>query len=230
MGLILDMKKYTFADWFRGHHTGSEISFFYPVTPEKGLEVRGVLERVIVNRQLPEDDVWFRVRSESGEINDFPFFEIIFEEDFDRKPWEIPVSVLVEDQNAVLPKYVTEGSAGFDLKSLEAYELLPFTPTIIRTGLRMAIPEGFELQIRSRSGLASKGVIVANSPGTIDSDYRGEIGVILINLTQKPYVVLAGERVAQAVLAAVMRAELTVAASLSETERGSGGFGSTGRS
>jgi dUTP pyrophosphatase len=101
---------------------------------------------------------------------------------------------------------------------------------MVPTGLAIALPPGFEAQVRPRSGLAAKhGVTVLNSPGTIDTDYRGEIGVILINHGEQPFVVRRGERIAQLVIAPVVQAELVVATALSPTHRGSGGFGSTGR-
>jgi dUTP pyrophosphatase len=108
--------------------------------------------------------------------------------------------------------------------------LSPGQRALVPTGLMIALPSGFEAQIRPRSGLASKhGVTVLNSPGTVDADYRGEIGVLLINHGDAPFPIRRGERIAQMVIAAVARAELVPAAALSATDRGSGGFGSTGR-
>ena len=130
-----------------------------------------------------------------------------------------------------LPHYETEASAGMDLRAnIDApIYLKPLGRTIIKTGLFIELPIGFEAQVRPRSGLAAKkGVTVLNAPGTIDADYRGEIGVILVNLSEEEFIVADGERIAQLVIARHERAEWELAESLLETERGSGGFGSTG--
>ena len=130
-----------------------------------------------------------------------------------------------------LPKYETTGSAGMDLHANIDSEILlkPMGRALVKTGLFVALPEGYEAQIRPRSGLAyKKGLTVLNSPGTIDADFRGEIGVILINLSEKPFIIKDGERIAQMVIAPYTRAELINVEVLSSTERGSGGFGSTG--
>jgi len=130
-----------------------------------------------------------------------------------------------------LPAYATAGSAGVDLKANIASDLTlrPLSRALVPTGLFLEIPEGYECQIRPRSGLAAKhGITVLNTPGTIDSDYRGEVKVILVNLSDQPFVVKPGERIAQAVFAKVERIELVEVESLSETNRGEGGFGSTG--
>lgn len=131
-----------------------------------------------------------------------------------------------------LPAYATAGSAGLDLSAAVAGEVVlePGDRALIPTGLSIGLPTGFEAQVRPRSGLALKhGVTVLNSPGTIDADYRGEVGVILINLGREPFTVHRGERVAQMVIAPVARAALAETASLAASERGSGGFGSTGQ-
>lgn len=130
-----------------------------------------------------------------------------------------------------LPNYESPASAGMDLRaSLDAPVVLgPLERAIIKTGLFIELPEGYEAQVRPRSGLAAKkGVTVLNAPGTIDADYRGEIGVILVNLSNEPFIVENGERVAQLVIAKHERAEWTEVKILSETVRGEGGFGSTG--
>lgn len=130
-----------------------------------------------------------------------------------------------------LPRYMSSLAAGIDLQAClkSNIDLKPGESGIIPTGLRMAIPEGYEGQVRPRSGLAAKfGVTVLNSPGTIDADYRGEVGVILINLGSEPYTIANGDRIAQLVIAPVIQAELVEADSLDDTERGEGGFGSTG--
>ena len=134
-------------------------------------------------------------------------------------------------KNVTLPKYETEGSSGLDLAANidEQIKILPGKSEIIPTGLAVAIPKNFEIQIRPRSGLAAKSqVSVLNTPGTIDADYRGEIKVILINLSDKVFVVEKGLRIAQMVVCPVIKVSLKEVTKLEFTERGSGGFGSTG--
>lgn len=129
-----------------------------------------------------------------------------------------------------LPKYETPGSAAMDVRSDEEYTLKPERRTTIDTGLFIEIPEGFEMQIRPRSGMAAKyGITVLNSPGTIDSDFRGEIKVILYNSGQSEFEIKKGDRIAQLVLQPVTRFDWKEVSDISETERGAGGFGSTGR-
>ena len=129
-----------------------------------------------------------------------------------------------------LPKYARQGDAGMDICAAEDDFLAPFNWKAVSTGLFVEIPEGYEIQIRSRSGLAFKyGVSVLNSPGTIDSGYRGEIKVILKNSDHRRYNIQKGERIAQMVVAPVTAAFLTEVAELSDTERGEGGLGSTGK-
>ena len=130
-----------------------------------------------------------------------------------------------------LPAYATAQSAGMDLRanSPESFTLQPLERRLIPTGLYIALPEGYEAQVRPRSGLALKhGITVLNSPGTIDSDYRGELMVLLINLSQDPFTVNDGERIAQLVIARHEQAVLTAVEVLDETERGAGGYGHTG--
>lgn len=130
-----------------------------------------------------------------------------------------------------LPSYATAGAAGLDIRAnlTEAITLQPLERRLIPTGLYMEIPEGYEVQIRPRSGLAFKnGITVLNAPGTIDADYRGEVGVLLINLSNEAFVVEPGERVAQMVVAPYVQATWEETTALSETDRGAGGFGSTG--
>jgi dUTP pyrophosphatase len=134
-------------------------------------------------------------------------------------------------KNVTLPRYETEDSSGLDLAANidKQIKILPGKSEIIPTGLAVAIPKNFEIQIRPRSGLAAKNqVSVLNTPGTIDADYRGEIKVILINLSDKVFVVEKGLRIAQMVLCPVVKATLREVTKLENTERGSGGFGSTG--
>jgi len=133
-----------------------------------------------------------------------------------------------------LPAYGTAGAAGMDLRAAipdgEPLTLAPGARAMVPTGLRIAVPEGFEAQVRPRSGLAVKhGISCVNTPGTIDSDYRGEVHVVLINLGQEPFTLRRGERIAQMVIAAYARVEWDEVESLDETDRGAGGFGSTGR-
>lgn len=140
------------------------------------------------------------------------------------------VNIINRSGNA-LPEYQTVSSAGMDLRAnLEsAVTLQPLERKIIGTGLYIELPEGFEAQVRPRSGLAAKqGVTVLNSPGTIDADYRGEVGVILVNLSAEPVTFHHGDRIAQMVIAKHERVEWIASESLGETDRGAGGFGSTG--
>jgi dUTP pyrophosphatase len=130
---------------------------------------------------------------------------------------------------ALAPEYATEGAAGMDLRAFETINLEPMERKLVRTGVRIAVPVGFEVQVRPRSGLAIRhGLGLVNSPGTIDSDYRGEISLIMINFGSTAVEVTKGERLAQLVLTPVARAELLQVKILDETVRGEGGFGSTG--
>lgn len=140
---------------------------------------------------------------------------------------ELPVTL---EPGAVPPAYQTSGAAGMDLHSNEGVVLEPLQRKLVRTGVRIAVPPGFEAQVRPRSGLALRlGLSMVNSPGTIDSDYRGEIAIILINLGSEVVKLEHGERIAQLVVCPVARAEVRIVAELSETDRGEGGFGSTGK-
>lgn len=146
-------------------------------------------------------------------------------------PNDIPVSVkrLPHAEGLDLPAYATDGAAGMDVLAAEDVTLAPGTRHAVATGLALAIPPGYEVQVRPRSGLALKhGISVPNAPGTIDSDYRGELKVILINHGAEPFAVRRGDRVAQLVLAPVVRARWLEVEDLDETARGEGGFGSTG--
>ena len=128
-----------------------------------------------------------------------------------------------------LPAYTTDGAAGMDVVAAEELTLAPGGRHAVATGFAMAIPDGYEVQVRPRSGLALKhGITCLNTPGTIDSDYRGEVKVILANLGNAPFAIARGDRIAQLVPAPVQRATLTEVDSLDETGRGAGGFGSTG--
>ena len=138
---------------------------------------------------------------------------------------------VVAKKGAKLPLYKTSGAAGADICALLEKPLVIESgkSAMVPTGLFFEIPQGYEVQIRPRSGLAAKnGVTVLNTPGTIDSDYRGEINVILINLGDKPFTVNSGDRIAQMLVAPVIQADFSIVSSLEETERGAGGFGSTG--
>ncbi|MCX2681194.1 dUTP diphosphatase [Galbibacter sp. EGI 63066] len=142
------------------------------------------------------------------------------------------IKIINKSQHA-LPNYETEASAGMDIRAnlAEPIVLKPLDRAIVKTGLFIELPVGFEAQVRPRSGLAAKkGISVLNAPGTIDADYRGEIGVILVNLSNDDFTVENGERVAQLVIAKHERAEWNEVEVLSETSRGEGGFGSTGTS
>ena len=147
---------------------------------------------------------------------------------------KVEIRQLPHGEGLPLPAYQSAHAAGLDLLAAvpQASPLIlaPGQHALVPTGLTVALPPGHEAQVRPRSGLALKhGVTVLNAPGTVDADYRGEIGVLLINHGAVPFPIRRGERIAQLVIAAVVRAELVAAASLSETDRGSGGFGSTGR-
>ena len=144
-------------------------------------------------------------------------------------PIRIALQRLPHGESLPLPAYATAGAAGMDVVAAEAVTLAPGARHAVATGFAMAIPEGFEVQVRPRSGLALKhGVTCLNTPGTIDSDYRGEVKVILANLGDAPFVIARGDRIAQLVPAPVQRATLDEVATLDETLRGHGGFGSTG--
>ena len=134
------------------------------------------------------------------------------------------------DPNAHIPAYQTAEAAGFDLHAIEDHEISPGQRTLVKTGLAMALEPGYELQIRPRSGLAFKhGITVLNTPGTVDSDYRGEIMVLLINHGEESFMIKKGERIAQGVVQAVIQASFETVEELPDTERGAGGFGSTGK-
>ena len=142
----------------------------------------------------------------------------------------IELKRLPHGEGLPLPAYATEGAAGMDVVSAEALTLAPGERAAVATGFAIAIPTGYEVQVRPRSGLAFKyGVTCLNTPGTIDSDYRGEVKVILANLGQDSFEIARGDRIAQLVPAAVLRATLDEVATLDDTSRGAGGFGSTGR-
>lgn len=132
--------------------------------------------------------------------------------------------------DAYIPEYQTKEAAGFDLHSIEDHEIAPSKRALVKTGISIALQSGYELQIRPRSGLAFKhGITVLNSPGTVDSDYRGEIMVLLINHGTESFMIKKGERIAQGVVQAVVQASFEVVENLDETARGSNGFGSTGK-
>jgi len=146
-----------------------------------------------------------------------------------REPVAVAVKRLPHSNGLALPAYATEGAAGMDVLSAEDVTLAPGARHAVATGLALAIPQGYEIQVRPRSGLALKhGISVPNTPGTIDSDYRGELKVILINHGTEPFAISRGDRVAQLVLAPVVQAAWQEVAELGDTERGAGGFGSTG--
>ena len=141
------------------------------------------------------------------------------------------IEVLPSYGDLPLPRYQTDGAAGFDFLAAneEPVEILPGSYAMIPTGLKFAVPQGCELQVRPRSGLAAKhGVTVLNTPGTIDSDYRGEVKILLINLGGQAFTVVRGMRVAQGILAPYYKAQFTMVDALDDTERGDGGFGHTG--
>lgn len=143
---------------------------------------------------------------------------------------QITINIINHSSNP-LPEYATVGSAGMDIRANveEAITLDPLERQLVPTGIFIEIPVGFEVQIRPRSGLAVKnGITCLNTPGTIDSDYRGEVKVLLINLGKEPHIIQHGDRIAQMVVAAVEQPKLILVQELNETERGAGGFGHTG--
>ena len=141
----------------------------------------------------------------------------------------IAIARLSHGEGLPLPSYATPGAAGMDVVAAEDLDLLPGQRHAVATGFKVAIPHGYEIQVRPRSGLAFKhGISVPNTPGTIDSDYRGELKILLINHGSEPFAIRRGERIAQLVPAAVTLAEFEELDELCETERGAGGFGSTG--
>ena len=147
---------------------------------------------------------------------------------------KLEIQQLPHGKGLALPAYQSAHAAGLDLLAAVPEDapmiLAPHAHAMVPTGLIIALPPGFEAQIRPRSGLAARhGVTVLNAPGTVDADYRGEVGVLLINHGDTPFTIRRGERIAQMVISAVVRAELVATTSLSATDRGSGGFGSTGR-
>jgi dUTP diphosphatase len=147
---------------------------------------------------------------------------------------KVDIRQLPHGEGLALPAYQSAHAAGLDLVAAvpehQPLVLAPGKYALVPTGLTIALPPGYEAQVRPRSGLAAKhGVTVLNAPGTVDADYRGEIGVLLINHGEAPFAIRRGERIAQMVIAAVVQAELVPAAALSATDRGNGGFGSTGR-
>jgi len=151
-----------------------------------------------------------------------------------RRPPHVRLRRLPHGEGLALPAYETSGAAGCDLRAALAdnspLTLRPGASALVPTGLAMALPKGWEAQVRPRSGLAAKhGITVLNAPGTIDADYRGEVKVILVNHGAEDFIIRRGERIAQMVIAPVFQAEFEEAATLDETVRGEGGFGSTGR-
>jgi dUTP pyrophosphatase len=143
---------------------------------------------------------------------------------------KVLVQRLPHAEGMPLPTYATSGAAGMDLLAAKAMTVPAGGRALVPTGLCIALPKGFEMQVRPRSGLALKhGITLPNSPGTVDEDYRGEVGVIILNTGSEPFVIARGDRIAQAVFAPVTRAEWEEVVVLPETQRGVGGFGSTGR-
>ncbi len=141
----------------------------------------------------------------------------------------VELKVVVMDKEIPLPRYMTPGAAGMDLFAAESVSLAPGEIKLISTGIKVAVPVGYELQIRPRSGLATNGVAIVNSPGTVDSDYRGEVKVCLINLGKTTFEIKKGDRIAQAVVSPVVQVKIKRVEYLDETLRGEGGFGHTGK-
>ena len=144
---------------------------------------------------------------------------------------KVQIMRLADHADLALPSYATEGAAGMDLRSSQSLTIKPHARALVSTGLAIALPHGFEAQVRPRSGLAVKhGVTVLNAPGTIDCDYRGEIKVPLINHGEEDFVITRGDRIAQMVIAPAPQMQLEEVSALDETLRGAGGFGSSGKS
>lgn len=142
----------------------------------------------------------------------------------------IDIKIKKLSDNATIPEYATSGAAGADLYAAEDVVIVPMGIKLVKTDISVEIPEGYEIQIRPRSGLALKsGITVLNSPGTIDSDYRGNVGIILINHTMTPFNVRKGDRIAQMVLSKVYQAVFSEHETLTQTDRAAAGFGSTGK-
>lgn len=146
----------------------------------------------------------------------------------EKNGWIKMVPFLILRGTAKQPEYVTEGAAGFDLSAAEEYTLQPFERAKIPTGIAFAVPSGFELNIRNRSGITLKTPLIVWE-GTVDSDFRGEVHIIVQNLSMSPFTIYTGERIAQGVISPVVRAEFTQQPFLDSTERGEGGFGHTGK-
>jgi len=142
---------------------------------------------------------------------------------------EIELKIVLLDKTLPPPCYMTQGAVGMDLFAAESICLDPGEIKLLPTGIKVAVPAGYELQIRPRSGLAVQGIGIVNSPGTVDSDYRGEIKVCLINFSKNPFWIKRGDRIAQAVVSPVIQAKIKCVDSLDSTLRGEGGFGHTGR-
>lgn len=142
----------------------------------------------------------------------------------------INISFVKLHEDSILPEYKTSGSSGFDFYCVENFSIRPGQVKLVSTGLQLAeMTSGYEIQIRPRSGLATKGITILNSPGTVDSDYRGEIKLILYNCGNNTYIFNKGDRIAQGVVCSVKRANILLVKDITQTERGDGGFGSTGR-
>lgn len=142
---------------------------------------------------------------------------------------EVELQVVQLNKDLPLPGYMSEGAVGVDLYAAQEANLFPGEIKLISTGIKVAVPSGYELQIRPRSGLATQGIGIVNSPGTVDSDYRGEVKVCLINMGKKEFFIDRKDRIAQAVLSPVVRAKIKNVSHLNKTARGEGGFGHTGR-
>lgn len=142
----------------------------------------------------------------------------------------VAVKIQIIKENAIIPKLAHEGDAGVDLYSTEDYELSPGARTLVSTGIKISLPDGYEAQIRPKSGLALKnGISVLNTPGTIDSGYRGEVGVIAVNFGQETYKIEKGQKIAQMVINRIERPEFRLVDELEKSKRNEGGFGSTGK-
>lgn len=209
---------------------GEVYEFLYEPTQEV---LSGTLQEMFVNRQ-DEDDVWvsFLITGEA-QIYDFKLSSLAFDSGEEDEVVEdllgFAVKFVSEDENAILPTYGSEGASGMDFYAIKNYQIPPGASGMVDTGLRIELPDGFEMQLRSRSSIGKRGLILGNGVGTIDNDYRGRVMFAFWNVSPHTVDIERGERIGQGVLAPVFRGIPVLVEELSDTTRGEGGFGSTGR-
>jgi dUTP pyrophosphatase len=232
---LQDKRVYTNIFEFDGViNTGESYTFILDEDPSSTPH-RGVVTEMFQNRK-DELDVHFRILEEDGRGTDYSIHDLTFmfdedpyvEGDGEDSPFDVVVKFKKLSPSAVIPAYATEGSAGMDFYASEDVWLDPSVPTFVHTGLAVEVPWGFELQLRSRSSMGAKGIMLTNGVGTVDCDYRGEVMFNLINLLPDRKFIGLGERIGQGIVAPAFRATLKEVEDLSSTSRGSGGFGSSG--